>query len=191
MSIGKKLKEARTKQNLTQEEVAQKLFVTRQTISRWEQDKSVPNIHVLKELSELYTISLDALFMEQSESKELELKEEKEKKQEEKLVKKINPFALIGMIFFNICLSLATFITALAVLFSLWTVTLTFIVSPLMAITVPFIISGEKFQWLQFFISLLLCAIGIILLPLAKKASMYLFNFFINYVKFNMKAIYY
>lgn len=42
---------------MTQEQVAQKLFVTRQTVSRWEQDKTLPNVHVLKTLSVLYPVA--------------------------------------------------------------------------------------------------------------------------------------
>lgn len=131
MSIGKKLKEARVENNLTQEEVAQKLFVTRQTVSRWEQEKTVPNIYVMKELSTLYNISLDALFMTETDENSLPTQEKnlKEKK-EEKEMKKLNIFALIGMIFFNLCLSLAAFITAFSLLGALWTITLSFIGSP-------------------------------------------------------------
>ncbi|MGO2831609.1 MAG: helix-turn-helix transcriptional regulator [Latilactobacillus curvatus] len=35
------------------------MFVTRQTVSRWEQDKTLPNVHVLKTLSVLYGIPID------------------------------------------------------------------------------------------------------------------------------------
>ncbi|WP_244185454.1 helix-turn-helix transcriptional regulator [Latilactobacillus curvatus] len=44
---------------MTQEQVAQKLLVTRQTVSRWEQDKTLPNVHVLKTLGVLYGIPID------------------------------------------------------------------------------------------------------------------------------------
>ncbi|MGJ5640039.1 helix-turn-helix transcriptional regulator, partial [Latilactobacillus curvatus] len=44
MSVGNALKEARMNVGVTQEQVAQKLFVTRQTVSRWEQDKTLPNV---------------------------------------------------------------------------------------------------------------------------------------------------
>lgn len=44
---------------VTQEQVAQKLLVTRQTVSRWEQDKTLPNVHVLKTLSVLYGTPID------------------------------------------------------------------------------------------------------------------------------------
>ncbi|MDG2978126.1 helix-turn-helix domain-containing protein [Latilactobacillus curvatus] len=44
MSVGNALKEARMNVGVTQEQVAQNLFVTRQTVSRWEQDKTLPNV---------------------------------------------------------------------------------------------------------------------------------------------------
>ncbi|AOO74668.1 hypothetical protein LCW_00360 [Latilactobacillus curvatus] len=59
MSVGNALKEARMNVGVTQEQVAQKLFVTRQTVSRWEQDKTLLNVHVLKTLSVLYGIPID------------------------------------------------------------------------------------------------------------------------------------
>lgn len=61
MEIGKKLKEARLNRNLTQEVIAEKLNVSRQTISNWENEKSYPDIISVIELSNLYSISLDDL----------------------------------------------------------------------------------------------------------------------------------
>lgn len=60
MEIGKKLKEARLNRDLTQEVIAEKLNVSRQTISNWENEKSYPDIISVIELSNLYSISLDA-----------------------------------------------------------------------------------------------------------------------------------
>ena len=61
MEIGKQLKEAREKSSLTQEQVAEKVFVSRQTISNWENEKSYPDIVSIIKLSDLYSISLDEL----------------------------------------------------------------------------------------------------------------------------------
>ena len=61
MEIGKKLKEARLNRDLTQEVIAEKLNVSRQTISNWENEKSYPDIISVIELSTLYSISLDDL----------------------------------------------------------------------------------------------------------------------------------
>ena len=61
MEIGKKLKDARMKSGFTQENVAEKINVSRQTISNWENEKSYPDIISVIELSSLYSISLDDL----------------------------------------------------------------------------------------------------------------------------------
>lgn len=61
MEIGKKLKDARIKAKFTQEEIAEELNISRQTISNWENEKSYPDIISVIELSNLYSISLDDL----------------------------------------------------------------------------------------------------------------------------------
>ena len=61
MEIGKKLKDARMKSGFTQETVAERINVSRQTISNWENEKSYPDIISVIELSSLYSISLDEL----------------------------------------------------------------------------------------------------------------------------------
>lgn len=61
MEIGKKLKDARMRSGFTQESVAEKVNVSRQTISNWENEKSYPDITSVIELSNLYSISLDEL----------------------------------------------------------------------------------------------------------------------------------
>ena len=61
MEINKKLKEARANSGLTQEQVAEKIMVSRQTISNWENGKSLPDIISVINMSDLYQISLDEL----------------------------------------------------------------------------------------------------------------------------------
>ena len=47
MELGKRIKEYRNTAQMTQEDLAEKMFVSRQTISNWENDKSYPDIHSL------------------------------------------------------------------------------------------------------------------------------------------------
>ena len=61
MNIGEKLYELRKGKNLSQEEVADKLNVTRQTISKWETNQSTPDFDKIKPLCELYDITADEL----------------------------------------------------------------------------------------------------------------------------------
>lgn len=64
MEIGKKLKSVRLQKGFTQEAVAEKIQVSRQTISNWENEKSYPDIVSIVNLSNLYDISLDELLKE-------------------------------------------------------------------------------------------------------------------------------
>ena len=61
MELNTKLKEARSHAGLTQEEVAEAIQVSRQTISNWETGKFYPDILSVIKLSDLYAISLDDL----------------------------------------------------------------------------------------------------------------------------------
>ena len=51
MKLSNKIKELRISQNLTQEELASKLYVSRQTVSKWEQNITVPSTETLKKLA--------------------------------------------------------------------------------------------------------------------------------------------
>lgn len=61
MNIGEKLLNLRKKKNLSQEEVAEKLNVSRQTVSKWETDQSIPDFDKIAPLCELYDVSADYL----------------------------------------------------------------------------------------------------------------------------------
>ncbi len=51
----------RTKNGLSQEELAEKVYVTRQAVSRWENGETVPNTETLKRLSKLFDVSINTL----------------------------------------------------------------------------------------------------------------------------------
>lgn len=55
------LSELRKKNNLTQTELAEKVFVTRQAVSKWEIGESIPNAETLKLLSKLFNVSINTL----------------------------------------------------------------------------------------------------------------------------------
>ncbi|MCF7932791.1 MAG: helix-turn-helix domain-containing protein [Acholeplasmataceae bacterium] len=59
--IGDKIKSLRVQHQLTQEQLGEKLFVTRNAISKWETNKGTPNIESLKQLASLFNVSLDDL----------------------------------------------------------------------------------------------------------------------------------
>ncbi len=61
MELGKQIKKYRQENELSQEELADRIYVSRQTISNWENDKNYPDVNSLLLLSEVFQISLDEL----------------------------------------------------------------------------------------------------------------------------------
>ncbi len=59
--IGERLAQLRTMHNMTQEEFAERLDVSRQAVSKWELDKTMPDVGKLLKISELYEVSIDYL----------------------------------------------------------------------------------------------------------------------------------
>lgn len=61
MSLGKKIQSLRKKQGLSQEELAERLVVTRQTISKWELEQSTPELQYISQISEIFGVTTDYL----------------------------------------------------------------------------------------------------------------------------------
>ncbi|MCM1498330.1 MAG: helix-turn-helix transcriptional regulator [Clostridium sp.] len=61
MNLGEQIRKYRTELSLSQDQLAEKLFVSRQSVSNWENDKTYPDIKSLLLLSELFSVSLDQL----------------------------------------------------------------------------------------------------------------------------------
>lgn len=61
MSFGKNLSYYRKQLNITQEELADRLFVTRQTVSRWETDSVFPDVETIIKLCDMFDCSMDML----------------------------------------------------------------------------------------------------------------------------------
>ena len=72
MNLGNNLLQARKKAGLSQEMVAEKLGVSRQTISKWETDETIPDIYQSKKLAKLYNLTLDELIDFDIDIKEIE-----------------------------------------------------------------------------------------------------------------------
>lgn len=72
MKLGQSLFQARKKSGYSQEEVAEKLGVSRQTISKWELDESLPDVYQSKRMAELYNLSLDELIQYDKDITELQ-----------------------------------------------------------------------------------------------------------------------
>lgn len=94
MSIRNKLKNCRKQSGYTQEEIAEKINVSRQTISNWETGKTLPDIYNLISLSDLYNISLDKLIKgDATMIKNLKLEQSLKERNKNSLI-----FGVIGII---------------------------------------------------------------------------------------------
>lgn len=78
MTLGEKIKKARLEKGMTQDELASKLFVKRQTVSKWEQCINEPDIATIKKLAEIFSITIDEL-LDMNEQKTSEICSKKEK----------------------------------------------------------------------------------------------------------------
>ena len=76
MEIGKQIRKYRTELKLSQDDLADKVYVTRQTISNWENDRNYPDIRSLVLLSNVFGISLDILVKGDLEQMKDEIKAE-------------------------------------------------------------------------------------------------------------------
>lgn len=70
MTIGERIQMHRKNQGLSQEDLAQKLFVSRQTVSQWETDQTVPTVDNIYRLKEILNVSFDELLSDEKVEKE-------------------------------------------------------------------------------------------------------------------------
>ncbi|WP_309557715.1 helix-turn-helix domain-containing protein [Fenollaria sporofastidiosus] len=103
MELGNHIKHYRNEKGLSQEELAERVYVTRQTISNWENNKNYPDINSIVLLSEVFEISIDNLIKGDLEQMKNEINSEE--------VKKLNFYATMMGI-----LMLAAFISLMPLL---------------------------------------------------------------------------
>lgn len=92
MSLGENLLNLRKSKNLSQEEVAEKLNVSRQTISKWETDQSTPDFDKISPLCDLYGISADELLSRKT--RKIEDTKETSDKEDQNSIKKAKGISL-------------------------------------------------------------------------------------------------
>lgn len=101
MEICERLREARKKSELTQEQVAEQIMVSRVTVSHWENGKSLPDIVSLIRLSNLYKISLDELLKGDPKMEEKVEKDVKALKSNKRLIIATGILCLmVGILYF-------------------------------------------------------------------------------------------
>ena len=91
MEVGAQIKKYRSNMGISQEELAEKVYVSRQTVSNWETGKNYPDIHSVLLLSSVFNVSLDQLIKGDVEIMKNEIKETE--------IKKLNKYAGIYAVF--------------------------------------------------------------------------------------------
>lgn len=71
MSVGKRIQQLRIDNGLTQEQLAEKLAVSRQSVSKWEMDQSQPEIDKVVQMSRLFSVGTDQILLEEADIKKL------------------------------------------------------------------------------------------------------------------------
>ncbi len=103
MEVGAQIKKYRSNMGISQEELAEKVYVSRQTVSNWETGKNYPDIHSVLLLSSVFNVSLDQLIKGDVEIMKKEIKETE--------IKKLNKYAGIYAVFWILTvISLVPFI---------------------------------------------------------------------------------
>ena len=100
MEVGAQIKKYRSNMGISQEELAEKVYVSRQTVSNWETGKNYPDIHSVLLLSSVFNVSLDQLIKGDVEIMKNEIKETE--------IKKLNKIGGIYAVF--LILTVITFV---------------------------------------------------------------------------------
>lgn len=95
--LGQRLYDLRRKQGLSQEQLAERINVSRQTVSKWESGQSTPDLEKLMALSELYSLSLDELVGKTSPSPAPEPTETTDPQPETSLFSRIAGLCMCGL----------------------------------------------------------------------------------------------
>lgn len=112
MTLGEKIAKLRTSQNMSQGDLAEKMNVSRQSISKWETDTSVPDLERLIIMSELFGVSIDEMVKDKASVWETNITnetnaEKEESKAETNMTQKIIGFILLGVGILGTLLSIA------------------------------------------------------------------------------------
>ncbi len=95
MSLGEQIRKRRSELDMTQEQLADKLFVSRSTVSNWEINRNYPDIKLLISLSDALGISLDSLLKENHNVVDSIAYDTNEKKKNAKLVKMLKILVVV------------------------------------------------------------------------------------------------
>lgn len=180
MSIGENLRKYRNEKKMSQEDVAQKLFVTRQTVSRWELEKNLPNLYVLEDLSLLYEVPIEKFF-----DKELQKEEQAQPLVEEHMgIGKKVALAIYNSVI-NLFLFFSIGIGIYGFLIVFWFLNIIFIVSPLILFVASFFNMSITIG--QVLLSVIFMVIGLTTINLLKRITILIMEVTKRYIRYSKK----
>ena len=172
-SIGERIKHQREKLALTQLQVAERLYVTQQTVARWESDKHVPPVKAIQDLSELFGVETAYFFGE-----------------DRIVAHKFNALALIGSLVINGLFLVVAVIVLVPLQLSLLGMTAAGLIAPVVVI----------WQWTQqiqpvtasrLVASLVMMVVAGLALPIIRQLISYTGHLLRTYYRYNLNAIVY
>lgn len=167
MEIGSKLKKARTEKGFTQEQTAEALGVSRQTISNWENDKSYPDIISVIKMSEIYSISLDHLLKEDTSmnQKQTYMEYLEESTNTVKAKRKLEKVILFSVLFLVWVIAEAVFWLVKEPITAVYDVIFKWILLPLLALVTTVIIARNDYWGKANWFSVLATAVIFLTIP--------------------------
>lgn len=168
-----RLKHFRELKGLSQAEVAKKIYVTRQTISNWENTHNLPPLAALGDLSALYKVSVSSLIGE-----DLII-----------MKKKLNYFALFGVLSFTLVFGTIAGVFVGIFLIAGWICSGMFSLSPFLLLYAE--INGQAFSWTQTGLSIALMLVGVPLLYLMYILTKKIIKLIMAYCKYSLGSLFY
>ena len=168
MDIGIKLKIARTNKRMTQEQVAEVLGVSRQTISNWENNKSYPDIVSVIKMSDIYSVSLDHLLKEEKSMNHNYREFLEESTNTVKAKRRLEKIALFSAYFFVWSIAMVVFWLVKKPVPSEFYVVIRWILLPLVSLATTIFIAKNNYWGKGNWFAVLIAAITYLTVPYTK-----------------------
>lgn len=172
-TIGERIKAKREELNLTQSQVAEKLFVTQQTVARWEGNKHLPPITALQDLGKLFKVDTSYFFGG-----------------EKVIVHKFNLFAFFGSVVFNLLFFWLIAVVIVTFLGTLWAFLGGSLISPIVFFY-QVIQHIHVFELTRLIAAISMSLLAIAVLPIWWKINVYLWRILKAYYRYNVNSIFY
>ncbi|KLI76774.1 MULTISPECIES: helix-turn-helix domain-containing protein [Lacticaseibacillus] len=172
-SIGQRIRKKREEKEMTQSQVAERLYVTQQTVARWESDKHVPPVKAVQDLAKLFNVDAAYFFGE-----------------DRIVARHFNFFAFLGSLLFNVLFFWIPAVLLVSLQLTLWCSVGACLVAP-GAVIWQAIAGIKAFTITRMVFSLVMLGGAILVVPILWKITKYLGRILRAYYRYNIDAIVY